>query len=250
MVVVALSARKVIMWHAVQGVWNAAEAAHVCQSVIGPAFAKHYPRKRKYLFLEASDPSGYKNGAAEDVKKTAGISPMIFLKRSPDMNLLDYGLWSCINKRLREQEAAFPKSKRETRKEYIKRLSQTILRVPASVLGPLVSPMKRRCQALEKAGGKGGRKPSYKKRHFKLAKNTLTYAASAKPDAKVLGIIQLSGGSVKQTGENVTVVDSQGRKNGAHAPTQPVAPSCPAHQFNSSLCRYESQVCRGGAEVV
>ena len=87
-------------------------------------------------------------------------------------------------------------------------------------------------KAGEKAGGKGGRKPSYKKRHFKLAKNTLTYAASAKPDAKVLGIIQLSGGSVKQTGENVTVVDSQGRKNGAHAHTQPVAPSCPAHHFD------------------
>ena len=70
------------------------------------------------------------------------------------MNPLDYGFWPCINKRLREQEAAFPKSKRETREEYIKRLKQTILRVPASALGPLVSSMKRRCQALEKAGGK------------------------------------------------------------------------------------------------
>lgn len=51
---------------------------------------------------------------------------------------------------------------------------------------------------LEKGGGaKSGKKQAYKKRHFKLGKNTLTYAASAKPDAKVHGIIQLGGGSVK-----------------------------------------------------
>lgn len=61
-----------------------------------------------------------------------------------------------------------------------------------------------------------GKKKAYKKRHFKLGKNTLTYAASAKPDAKVLGIIQLSGGSVKQNKEEVIVVDGGGRSNGAY----------------------------------
>ena len=67
---------------------------------------------------------------------------------------------------------------------------------------------------LEKGGS--GKKKAYKKRHFKLGKNTLTYAASAKPDAKVLGIIQLSGGSVKQNKEEVIVVDGGGRSNGAY----------------------------------
>jgi hypothetical protein len=66
---------------------------------------------------------------------------------------------------------------------------------------------------LEKGGG--GKKKGYKKRHFKLGKSTLTYAASAKPDAKVLGIIQLSGGKVKLTNQEIVVVDGSGRSNGA-----------------------------------
>ncbi len=89
MVAVALSARKVIMRHSAPGAWNAAEAAHMYQSALSPALARHNPRKRKYLVLEDNDPSGYKSRAAEDAKKAAGTSPMIFPKRSPDMNPLD-----------------------------------------------------------------------------------------------------------------------------------------------------------------
>ena len=103
--------------------------------------------------LEDNDPSVYKSRAAEDAKKTAGISPMSCPKRSPEMNTLDYGFWYRMKKRLWGQEAAFPKSKREARGECIKRL-QTALRVPASVLGPLAGFMERRCKALESAGGK------------------------------------------------------------------------------------------------
>ena len=66
---------------------------------------------------------------------------------------------------------------------------------------------------LEKAAS--GKKKGYKKRHFKLGKNTLTYVASSKPDAKVLGIIQLSGGSVKQNKLDIVVVDGSGNSNGA-----------------------------------
>ena len=64
--------------------------------------------------------------------------------------------------------------------------------------------------------GSGGKKKGYKKRHFKLGKNSLTIAASAKPDAKVLGVIQLPGGSVKQNDKEIVVVDGSGRSNGAY----------------------------------
>ena len=46
---------------------------------------------------------------------------------------------------------------------------------------------------LEKEGGGKGKGKSYKKRHFRLGKTTLTYAASSKGNAKVLGVIQLAG---------------------------------------------------------
>ena len=64
---------------------------------------------------------------------------------------------------------------------------------------------------LEKVG-KGNKA---KKRHFKLGKTTLTYSASAKPTAKVLGIVQLGGAKVKQTGESFVITDSAGRESGA-----------------------------------
>lgn len=67
---------------------------------------------------------------------------------------------------------------------------------------------------LEKGSG-GKKKASYKKRYFKLGDSSLTYSSSAKPDAKVLGIIQLSGGKVKQKDLDIVVTDGSGRENGA-----------------------------------
>ena len=76
-----------------------------------------------------------------------------FPKRSPDLNPLDYGFWSMVNKRLRAQESKFPPSKRESRAAFIKRLKRTIKRTPSVTLEPLVKSMKRRCAALKSAKG-------------------------------------------------------------------------------------------------
>ena len=59
--------------------------------------------------------------------------------------------------------------------------------------------------------GKTGRGSSYKKRHFRLGKDTLTYCASAKQDTKVLGVIHLSGGSARTDAADIVVVDGGGR---------------------------------------
>ena len=76
-----------------------------------------------------------------------------FPKRSPDLNPVDYGFWSMVNKRLRAQESKFPPSKRESRAAFIKRLKRTIMRTPSATLEPLVKSMKRRCGALRTAKG-------------------------------------------------------------------------------------------------
>ena len=60
---------------------------------------------------------------------------------------------------------------------------------------------------LEKQGS--GKKDKAKKRHFVLGKNKLTYAGSAKADAKILGEIPLGGSTCKQTGDKI-IVNSQG----------------------------------------
>ena len=72
-------------------------------------------------------------------------------------------------------------------------------------------------------GGKTGRGASYKKRHFRLKTGTLTYCSSAKADAKVLGVIQLSGGGVRMDGVNIVVTDTGGREYELRSKTAPEA---------------------------
>ena len=74
-------------------------------------------------------------------------------KRSPDLNPLDFAFCSAVNVRLRAQEAKFSEEYRETRKAFVARLKRTVMRVPASVLGPMARSMKRRCAAVKKANG-------------------------------------------------------------------------------------------------
>ena len=90
---------------------------------------------------------------------------------------------------------------------------------------------------LEKmGGGKTGRGNSYKKRHFRLGKSTLTYCASAKEDAKVLGVVQLAGGGVRMDGINIIVTDTGGREFELRAKTAPEATKwATAMQTNSNL---------------
>jgi hypothetical protein len=73
---------------------------------------------------------------------------------------------------------------------------------------------------LEKQGP-GGRVG--KKRFFRLDKNALIFSASAKDDAKVLGIVQLSGSSVKVDGGTIVIaIDGAGKEQtlGAESPEE------------------------------
>ena len=74
-------------------------------------------------------------------------------KRSPDLNVLDYAVWSNINKRMRQQEAKWPATKRETRREYLDRLKKTAVNTSKPFLLKAVGDMKKRCGLLLKAKG-------------------------------------------------------------------------------------------------
>ena len=66
-------------------------------------------------------------------------------KRSPDLHVLDYSLWAEINKRCRQQEKSFRKSKQESKKDSKNRLKQTALRLPEKLVEAAVGSMRRRC---------------------------------------------------------------------------------------------------------
>jgi hypothetical protein len=152
-VAVAITAKKVLMCHVVKGKWCGTAAAKMYSNSLAPALRKAYPHQRKFKVLEDNDPTGYKSKAGEVAKKNAKIEVFELPKRSPDLNPLDYGFWSAVNRRLRLQEAKFPKTKCETRKQFISRLRGVVLRIPKAVLTPMVRSMKWRCIAVKKAKG-------------------------------------------------------------------------------------------------
>ena len=69
-------------------------------------------------------------------------------KRRPDLKVLDYRIWADIVRRMRKQEARWPKTFVPTRAEYKKRLRRTALRTPKQFIQKAVKDMKRRCAAL------------------------------------------------------------------------------------------------------
>ena len=83
-----------------------------------------------------------------------GINVFSIPRRSPDLNVCDYSLWSEVNRRMRKQEANWEFSRRETRKAYLARLRRTAMRLPADFLKRSIEDMRRRCLRLEAAGGK------------------------------------------------------------------------------------------------
>ncbi len=82
-------------------------------------------------------------------------------KRSPDLNVLDYSVWSEVERRLRAQERKMPASKKETRKDFEARLNRTAKRLPPSFINKSIGDLQRRCQLLLEAKGglfeEGGR---------------------------------------------------------------------------------------------
>ena len=75
-------------------------------------------------------------------------------KRSPQLNVCDYALWTEINKRMRRQERRWPAGKKETRAAYLKRLRLTALRLPKAFINKSISNMRVRCKRLLAARGR------------------------------------------------------------------------------------------------
>ena len=149
---------KIRMWEYVKGAWNADAAAAMYKGPLMKALEKAFPgkatkKKAKWSVLEDNDPAGYKSRKALEAKAEVGIKTDDLPKRSPDLNVLDYSLWATINKRMRQQEAEFPKNKKETVDEYKKRLRRTALSLPTAEVKKAVGDMHRRCALVVKAQG-------------------------------------------------------------------------------------------------
>ncbi len=143
----------VFLWHVIDRRWSGETAADVVKNVMQPALKKKYPSEKSFLILEDNDPTGNRSTACMKAKRKANIRLFYIPKRSPDLNVLDYAIWSKVNALMRRQEKSFPSDKTETRDEFIKRLERTARSLPRKFINDSIADMQRRCQKLCKAKG-------------------------------------------------------------------------------------------------
>ena len=92
-----------------------------------------------------------KRGVA--AKKKARIEVFTIPKRSPDLSVMDYGIWKAVNRRMRAQEWKFLANKVETKAEFVGRLQRVARALPKALVQRSITDMRRRCQRLHAARG-------------------------------------------------------------------------------------------------
>ena len=85
---------KVLLWEYIVGRWTAAEAVCIYEGSMLDALRAAYPSRSHYNVLEDNDPTGFRSKAGLAAKKSARIDTFEIPKRSPQLNLCDYWLWS------------------------------------------------------------------------------------------------------------------------------------------------------------
>ena len=149
----AVGGGKVRLWHEVGKRWSGAVAAKLYKGPLASALKAQRPDKTTWKVLEDNDPTGFKSNEGKAAKRAAKIGIFEIPKRSPDLNVLDYAIWKQVTRKMRAQEKKFPKSKRETRAEYIARLRKVAKRLPASFINKAIGNMVTRCRRLYDAQG-------------------------------------------------------------------------------------------------
>ena len=121
---------KVRLWTEIKGKWCGKAAATLYEGPLHKALRKAYPKKRAFSVLEDNDPSGFKSSAGIAAKQRKRIEVFAIPPRSPDLSVCDYAIWAEVNKRMREKEAGWPVTKKESRKAYLARLRKTATSLP------------------------------------------------------------------------------------------------------------------------
>ena len=149
---------RIRMFNYVDGAWTGKEAAKMYSGPLAKALRAAFPDVarnpwKKFNVIEDNDPTGYKSRKGEAAKRASSIVTDDLPKRSPDLNVLDYRLWSEINRRMRRQEVSFSSSRKETKEQYLNRLRKTALALPEAYVTKSVQEMHRRVRAVRDSEG-------------------------------------------------------------------------------------------------
>ena len=74
-------------------------------------------------------------------------------RRSPQLNVCDFALWSEINRRMRTAERKWPAGRTESRKQFLARLRRTAMSLPQTFVDESIGNMRKRCKCMFEAGG-------------------------------------------------------------------------------------------------
>ena len=129
------------------------EAARMYGGPIKKALEQAFPGRIKYRILEDNDPTGFKSTAGKAAKLKAKIEVFTIPKRSPQLNVCDYFLWSEVNKRMRATDRSWSEDRLETRDSSLRRLKRTAKSLEPDLIERSMGDMKRRCQLLLEAEG-------------------------------------------------------------------------------------------------
>ena len=145
---------RVLLWHQVANSrWNGKAAAEMYQTSLLKSLQKNNPSKRRFCILEDNDPSGFKSKRGVAAKEAAKLDVLEIPRRSPDLNVMDYAIWSEINRRMRRQEKKWSKSRKETRAQFVARLRRTAKSLPSEFIKASMGDMRRRCKRIIAAKG-------------------------------------------------------------------------------------------------
>ena len=134
---------RVRVWHYLPQQWNGQIAEDLYHKVLAPALRKAHGNKRPYTTLEDNDPTGYKSNKAIAAKEELKINPIDFPCYSPDLNPLDFALWSEVEARMKKKDV-----KGETKVQYLARLKRTALSIPERVVRKMLGAMPARAQSI------------------------------------------------------------------------------------------------------
>ena len=117
--------------------------------MLAPALKRIRGSKRRYNSLEDNDPTGFKAQVSKDTKAELKIQPIEFPTYSPDINPLDYALWTEVERRMSKQVPP----RIESMADFKCRLRRTAMNIPKAVICKMLRGMKRRMQSIYDAGG-------------------------------------------------------------------------------------------------
>ena len=120
----------------------------------------HGTRSSILIYLQAL--RSRRRQSAQQAKADLNVQQFQIPCRSPDLNVMDFYVWSEVERRLRMEERTWHVDHQESRDEVIQRLQRTIRTLPKASIDWAIVNLALRARALQKAKGglfeEGGRR--------------------------------------------------------------------------------------------